>query len=275
MNKPYRIPSTRIDSPKAFIIKNVFSSAENVLTFVLSGTLHSCPGQFANIWIPGNNEKPFSISKDRDNEIWFTVCAVGPFSTALCQKQPGEKIGIRGPYGKGFSTQKYNTVILVGGGYGMAPLHNTGMEHQKNGSHVIAITGARSSKNVLFVEECKKSKFETFVTTDDGSEGEKGYTTQILERLLKERKIDMVQTCGPEKMMKRVAELCRTYTVPCEISVERYMKCGFGVCGQCVVDGTGERMCQEGPVVDGNHALDHFTDFGEYHRGPEGQKKYW
>ncbi len=264
-------------TPQAFTIAKKFPSAENVWTFGFEGTLKSTPGQFVNVWIPGLNEKPFSIARDFENEIWLTVCAVGPFSTALCEKQVGDRVGIRGPYGKGFGFPSGITplVVLVGGGYGMAPLHNAGIMHQKNGATVIAITGARSAKNVLFVEECQKSDFETFVTTDDGTLGQKGFTTDILEEILDERKIDLVQTCGPEKMMKRIAEKCRTKGVLCEVSIERYMKCGFGVCGQCTVDGTGERMCKSGPVVDGNYALENIPEFGVYHRGPEGQKIMW
>lgn len=263
------------DTPKAFTIERTFISAENVTTFVFSGTVGGQPGQFVNIWIPGKNEKPFSIARDRDGEIWITVCAVGPFSTALCKLKKGDKVGIRGPYGKGFFIPQKKNVVLVGGGYGMAPLHNAGMAHKAMGSKVFAITGARSEKNVLFVKECTESGFETFVTTDDGTLGEKGYTTQVLARLLESENIDLVQTCGPEKMMKVIAEMCREKKVSCEVSVERYMKCGFGVCGQCVVEGTGERMCQEGPVTDGNYALEKFSDFGVFHRGAEGQKKMW
>ncbi|MEI7511704.1 MAG: dihydroorotate dehydrogenase electron transfer subunit [Candidatus Peregrinibacteria bacterium] len=270
-------------TPEAFTIAKKFHSAENVWTFVFEGTLNSTPGQFVNVWIPGVNEKPFSIARDWGNEIWLTVCAVGPFSKALCEKQVGDRVGIRGPYGKGFqitpltrgAQMEAKTVVLVGGGYGMAPLHNAGIAHQKNGATVIAITGARSAKNVLFVEECKNSGFETFITTDDGTLGQKGFTTDILDKLLEERKIDLVQTCGPEKMMKRIAEKCRAKGVLCEVSIERYMKCGFGVCGQCTVDGTGERMCKSGPAVDGNYALDNIPEFGMYHRGPEGQKVLW
>ena len=263
------------DSPVAFPIARKFESAENVYTFVFDGTVGATPGQFINVWIPGINEKPFSIARDRENEIWLTICAVGPFSKKFCSMEVGEKVGFRGPYGKGFSTPPNKTIVLVGGGYGMAPLHNTGVKHVENGSNVIAITGARSKKNVLFVDECKQAGFETHITTDDGTAGYKGFTTEVLERILNEKKIDLVQTCGPEKMMKVIAQMCRENNVECEVSVERYMKCGFGVCGQCTVDGTGERMCQEGPVVDGKYALDKFTDFGHYHRGPEGQKVMW
>lgn len=265
----------RYDAPKTFPISRKFLSAENVWTFVFEGTVGAQPGQFVNIWIPEKNEKPFSIARDRDGEIWLTICSVGPFSRAFCELDVGDKVGFRGPYGKGFSTPKEKNIVLVGGGYGMAPLHNTGMQHVKNGCQVTAITGARSASNVLFVQECEDSGFRTFVTTDDGTAGEKGYTVQVLKRILESESIDLVQTCGPEKMMKVVAEMCLDAGVPSEVSVERYMKCGFGVCGQCVVDGTGERMCQEGPVTYGEYALKKFDDFGKYHRGPEGQKVYW
>lgn len=263
------------DSPQVFPIKRKFLSAENVWTFVFEGTVHAKPGQFVNIWIPGKNEKPFSVARDYDGEIWLTICAVGPFSKAFCAMEAGEKIGLRGPYGKGFSIPEKKNIVLVGGGYGMAPLHNTGVAHMKTGSHVTAITGARSKENVLFVKECELSGFDTYITTDDGTAGHKGYTTQVLETILEKGETDLVQTCGPEKMMKVIAQMCKAKGVECEVSVERYMKCGFGVCGQCTVDGTGERMCQEGPITDGEYALEKFTDFGEYHRGAEGQKIYW
>jgi dihydroorotate dehydrogenase electron transfer subunit len=263
------------DSPIAFSIMDKFSSAEKVTTFVFKGTLESFPGQFVNIWIPELDEKPFSIARDFDGEFWITVCAVGRFSHALLEKKIGEKVGIRGPYGHGFSTPEWKNIVLVGGGYGMAPLFYAGVQHRVNHCRVIAITGARNEKNVLFEEECNNAGFRTFITTDDGTRGEKAFTTEVLEKILKTEKIHLVQTCGPEKMMRRVAEICRDYGVVSEVSIERYMKCGFGVCGQCVVDGTGERMCKTGPVVQGEYALDYYQDFGAYHRGSEGQKIEW
>jgi len=264
------------DIPFAVTIKDIFDSAESVKTFILDIDLNSKPGQFVMLWLPGIDEKPFSIARDENGELWLTICAVGNFTEKLFMKKPGDKLGLRGPFGKGYRTaQKSDRVVLVGGGYGMAPLHNCGTMQQTAGAEVIAITGARSEKNVLFVKECETSGFRTFVTTDDGTLGETGFVTTVLKRLLTEEKINLVQTCGPEKMMRAVAELCGEKNVACEVSIERYMKCGFGVCGQCVVEGTGECMCVEGPVVDGAHALKNFPDFGISHRGAEGQKVLW
>ncbi len=265
----------RNDVPQAVVIQKISDIAHRVRLFVLEAELNSQPGQFVMLWIPEIDEKPFSIAGDMNGKISFAISDVGPFSHALFQKKEGDMIGMRGPFGHGYSLPQKQNVVLVGGGYGMAPLHNTGIHHQKNGCMVTAVTGARSAKNVLFEQECKDSGFQTFVTTDDGSVGEKGFVTMALQRILQEEKIDLVQTCGPEKMMKVVAETCQEKNISCEVSVERYMKCGFGVCGQCVVDGSGERMCMEGPVVSGERVIKEFTDFGEYHRGAEGQKILW
>lgn len=265
----------RHDSPIVGIIEKVYETAENVKTFVFHLALESEPGQFVLVWIPGINEKPFSIARDYGGEFWLTVCDVGPFSHAFSMLSAGDKVGLRGPYGKGYSVPEKKQVLLVGGGYGMAPLHNLGIFHRAKGTQVTAITGARSAENVIFEQECRSSGFRTLVATDDGTAGEKGFVTDAMEKLLQSETFDLVQTCGPEKMMKKVAEMCREKGIPSEVSIERYMKCGFGVCGQCVVDGTGERMCTNGPVVDGEYALNHFPDFGVFHRGPEGQKIYW
>ena len=112
------------------------------------------------------------------------------------------------------------------------------------------------------------------ISTDDGSEGYKGYTTDILEEKLlkKNNKIDKVYSCGPEIMMKKVVDICYKYKVSCEVSLERYMKCGFGVCGQCSVDLEGICICQDGPVFSGTK-VGKIKEFGKYHRDKAGIKK--
>ena len=259
--------------PHAFTIDRMWEEAENIRTFVFKGTLHSKPGQFCMLWIPECDEKPFSIARDYDGEIWLTICKVGPATTRLFTMKEGDRVGLRGAYGHGFSTVLNKKVVLVGGGYGTAPLHFTGKRHQEDGSNVTMVIGARSKNLLIWEKESRDSNFRTLVATNDGSAGIEGFTTHILEKLLSEEKIDLVQTCGPEKMMKAVAEMCIAKGVECEVSVERYMKCGFGICGQCVVE-TGEKMCQIGPVVSAEKAMT-FTDFGVFHRGSEGQRKDW
>ena len=263
MTKPHLIP-------KACEIINIFNSAENIKTFVLKlENLGSVPGQFVNLWIPEVNEKPFSIARDTGKELWLTISQVGEFTKKLFQMKKGDRLGVRGPFGKGFSVEKNKNILLVGGGFGTAPLHFLATEHQKQGSRVKMLIGARTSGHLVFEKECAESDIPVFVSTDDGSRGHHGFITEVLQQKLFEEKIDLVQCCGPELMMKRVAEIARDAGVASEVSVERYMKCGFGVCGQCVMN--GKRMCIDGPVVSGEFALAQ-SEFGVFHRGAEGQK---
>lgn len=271
--KDYTIHHELNTEPRAFVIDRMWEEAENIRTFVFKGTLNSKPGQFCMLWIPECDEKPFSIARDYDGEIWLTICKVGKATTQLFEMKKGDRVGLRGAYGQGFSVVPNKKVVLIGGGYGTAPLHFTGKSHADAGSDVTMVIGARSENLLIWEKESENAGFRTLIATNDGSKGIEGFTTHVLEKLLSEEKIDLVQTCGPEKMMKAIAEMCLARGVACEVSVERYMKCGFGICGQCVVE-TGEKMCQVGPVVPAEKAMT-FSDFGVFHRGSEGQRKDW
>lgn len=263
-----------VTEPRAFEIDRMWDEADNIRTYVFKGTLGSKPGQFCMLWVPGVDEKPFSIARDADGEIWLTICRVGPATERIFEMKPGDRVGLRGAFGHGFSTVKDKKVVLVGGGYGTAPLHFTGTQHQLSGSEVTMIIGSRSENLLIWDKKSEDSGFRTLIATNDGSRGTEGFTTHVLQKLINDgEQIDLVQTCGPEKMMKAIAEMCIKNNILCEVSVERYVKCGFGICGQCVVE-TGEKMCQTGPVVTAEHAMT-FADFGVFHRGPEGQRKDW
>jgi dihydroorotate dehydrogenase electron transfer subunit len=122
---------------------------------------------------------------------------------------------------------------------------------------------------LIYEKEFKKLGCEVKVATDDGSKGCKGFCTEPLEKMLKEHKVDCIYTCGPELMMYRIAEMARENKVDCQVSLERFMKCGFGICGQCCIDGTGLRVCKDGPVFEGKVALQH-QEFGKYKRTASG-----
>ena len=109
------------------------------------------------------------------------------------------------------------------------------------------------------------------ITTDDGSFGRKGFTTDILREVLenKKNKIKIVYTCGPEIMMKKVFEMCRKYKVECEASLERYMACGFGICGKCMVD--DKILCVDGPIFNSKQ-LSQLLEFGNTARLKSGRK---
>ncbi|MFA5829298.1 MAG: dihydroorotate dehydrogenase electron transfer subunit [Candidatus Gracilibacteria bacterium] len=266
------------DIPKAIPIKKIITETPFVKTFVFEHALNSKPGQFVNLWIPRVDEKPMSIAFDNGKEFWVTMFAVGNFSKKMHTLKVGDLVGVRGPYGTHFTGpgggafKKGQHLVMMGGGYGAAPLYNLTVAAVKAGCKVDFVIGARSKEHLLYIDRIKKLKnVKLFIATDDGSVGLKGYNTMILERLIKEHKakkgsrISCVYTCGPEVMMKRISDMCFAAKIPAQVSIERYMKCGFGVCGQCCVDPTGERMCKSGPVVN-NAKARKITEFGKYHR---------
>jgi dihydroorotate dehydrogenase electron transfer subunit len=258
--------------PRIASLLKVKTEAKNVLafTFVLSG-LKSQPGQFVMLWLPGVDQKPFSIAADDGNTFTVAVFKIKDFTEALFKLKRGAKIGVTGPFGNPYRWKPKQHVIAVGGGYGSAPLaYLINAARQDNCTYELLI-GARHKNLLLYPSRFPR---HTFVATDDGSAGYKGYVTAVLEQRLQrlstaQRKKTAVYVCGPELMEATAAKVARRHKVASQISIERYMKCGFGVCGQCCVDDTGERMCQEGPVVSGRHALQ-LLEFGTYHRDKSG-----
>ncbi len=259
-------------TPQAATILRIKQLNENTRMFTLDISVGAAPGQFVNLWLPGIDEKPFSVADDDEKTLKLAIAKVGKFTEALFEKKEGDTVGVRGAYGNTFSIVQDKNVVLVGGGFGSAPLHFLGRALQRNGCDVSIIIGARTKNLLMYETECKESGFRVFTTTNDGSAGEEGVVTTVLERLVREENIDMVQTCGPEKMMEAVAILCQKNHIACEVSLERYMKCGFGVCGQCVCD--NKLVCRDGCIFSGEEALN-MEDFGKFHRGAEGQKEYW
>jgi dihydroorotate dehydrogenase electron transfer subunit len=270
--KNLKTTTEMIQIPKAVPIKKVIVETPHVKTFVFEYKLGAKPGQFANLWIPRVDEKPMSIAYDNGKEFWVTIFAVGNFSTKMHTLKAGDMVGVRGPYGKGFSFTKGQRLVMMAGGYGAAPLYFLTTEAIKQGCKVDFVIGARGKEHLLYIDRIKKLKnVKLHVATDDGSVGVKGYNTTILEKLVKDgKKIGNVYGCGPELMLKRISDICFAAKVSAQLSIERYMKCGFGVCGQCSVDPKGQRMCMEGPVVSNEQARK-ITEFGKFHRDSVGK----
>lgn len=271
----------KFDIPKAIPIKKIIIETPHVKTFVFEHQLNSKPGQFVNLWIPRVDEKPMSIAYDGGKEFWVTMFAVGNFSSKMHTLKVGDLVGVRGPYGSHFTFKKGQRLVMMAGGYGAAPLYYLTTQAIKQGCKVDFVVGARSKIHLLYLNRIKKLKnVKLHVATDDGSVGFKGYNTLILEKLIAETKsarakeIDSVYGCGPELMLKKISNICAKNKIDAQVSIERYMKCGFGVCGQCCVDPTGERMCMEGPVVRNQHARK-ITEFGVFHRDLVGKKHYF
>ena len=223
------------------------------------------------VWIPGVDEKPFGIWRTKPGEFRITVSAVGEFSRKKHKLQVGDKVGIRGPFGRGFTIpEKRRRVVLIGGGFGVAPL--LGLIERIKNRHVELVIGARSQKFLFGEQYAKKMGAQVSITTDDGSCGLKCFATHLLAETLSKKRTDFVYSCGPELMMLHVAKISHRANVPCELSLERFMKCGIGVCGSCTMDDTGFCVCKDGPIIEGEKALK-LIEFGKYRRDSVGVRK--
>lgn len=233
-----------------------------VKTFILDCAMPAKAGQFVMLWLPGVGEKPISVSYVKP--LGVSIAKVGEFSGRMHQLKEGAHVGLRGPYGNGFAARK--RVAIVAGGYGAAPLAL--LAEQLKGKAVVVL-GAKTKGELLFEQRIKKTGARLIACTDDGSYGRKGVVTDALAELLRNERFDAVCTCGPEVMMKKVFEMCEAAHVECFASLERYMKCGFGVCGQCVID--GQRVCADGPVF-ASHQLRTMSEFGKTKRDASGRE---
>jgi dihydroorotate dehydrogenase electron transfer subunit len=258
--------------PKVLEIKKIIRESATVKTFIFDWEVEQeIPGQFMMIW-NFHDEKPMSLSmiKPLDNQIGFTIRNVGEFTRELHKLKPRDKLGIRGPYGRGFEISG-SKILAVGGGVGMAPLAALSEEAFRRGVEVDLISAAATHDELLFMDRLKDSA-ELRACTDDGTYGFCGFGTELADAMLKGNKYDMMVTCGPEVMMSKVAHLADKYHLPAQFSLERYMKCGVGICGQCCVDATGWRICKEGPVF-WRDELRLITEFGKYRRDSAGRKE--
>jgi len=250
-------------------IKSVLKENFEVKTFRFNRAMKADPGQFMMVWIPGLDEKPFAVSYA--DPFGITVFEAGPFTRKMQELKKGDKLGIRGPYGHGFELKGKN-ICLVAGGHAVIPIAYLADVAKKKNYNITSIVGAKSKKHLFFVDRLEKSSSNVTVTTDDGSFGKKGFTSDVLKELLKKEKFDCIYTCGPEIMMKKVLDICEKYGIECQASLERYMKCGFGLCGQCCIDGV--LVCKDGPVFN-SEQLRKLSEFGKFKRDKSGSKIYF
>ena len=256
-------------------IRQVIQETPNIKTLYFNDELSAkaSPGQFLMIWIPGVDEIPMSLSTIGPTpSASITVKKVGEATEALHNLNPGDMIGVRGPYGKGFTLHK-GRVMIVAGGSGMSPLHPLLMRLLKIGSEVTLILGAKSKENLLFLDnllEVSIDNFEFVPVTEDGSYGSKGLASEAAGERMEDAQFDMVYACGPEMMMFEVYKLSRMHSIPIEICLERYMRCGMGICGSC---GIGKyRVCRDGPVFSTSELVEIEDEFGKYRLSPSGRK---
>lgn len=213
------------------------------------------PGQFAEVRVDNSSttflRRPISIHfVDRvKNELDLLIQLVGDGTRKLATLKAGDTVNVVLPLGNGFSDPQpqQKSLLLVGGGVGVAPLLDLGSYLKSKGYQPTFLLGARSAKDLLQIATFEKVG-RVLVTTEDGSCGEKGFVTN--HSVLKNEQFDKIYTCGPTPMMKAVAAFAAQNAIDCEVSLENKMACGLGACLCCVTETKeGHKcVCSDGPV---------------------------
>ena len=222
-------------------------------------------GQFVVLRVDESGERiPLTLVDWNPHEGVITIVyqVVGLTTKKLSEKPAGSFIhDVVGPLGNPGAAEKFGTVAVIGGGVGVAAAYPRAKQLREKGNYVISIIGARSSNLLIFEEEIKSVSDEFYISTDDGTKGEKGFVSDVLKDLLQRgRRIDYVFAVGPVLMMRAVANVTRDYGVKTDVSLNPIMIDGTGMCGGCrvTVDGKTRFTCVDGPEFDA-----HQVDFKE------------
>ncbi|MCA1916772.1 dihydroorotate dehydrogenase electron transfer subunit [Methanospirillum hungatei] len=247
--------------PVPVTITRVAQESPGVSTIFFDHVFSAKPGQFVMVWVVGTDEIPMALSYP--NAV--TVQRVGEATAALVSMKPGDKIGIRGPFGNGFALQ--GRILAIAGGVGTAPLLRIGLEYPD----VTFLLGARTADELIF-QSILSSACEVRVATDDGSAGFHGYVAGLLDEIDLDE-YETIVVCGPDPMMRSVLSVLenRNAIGKSQFSMHRYMKCGVGLCGSCCIDPDGVCVCKDGPVFSGPMLLQ--SELGKYHRNAAGLKE--
>jgi ferredoxin--NADP+ reductase len=220
-------------------------------------------GQFIILRIDEKGERiPLTIADYDRKEGTVTVIfmEVGKTTKQLGTLEVGDSLlNFVGPLGQPSEIEKYGTVVMIGGGVGIAPLYPIVRELKNAGNYVISILGARNKELLMLENEIEEYSDELHICTDDGSKGHKGFVSDVLQKLIDNgKKIDIVWAIGPVIMMKVVANLTKKYDLKTIVSLNPIMVDGTGMCGGCRVSIGGETKfaCVDGPEFDG-----HLVDF--------------
>ena len=259
----------------AITIKKIVPESGTTKTFVFDYPLHAAPGQFIMLTDFETGEKPFSLSYLDAKRFAVTMKKVGAFTTKLLSLNEGDTLYFRGPYGNGFSLPeetKRNKLLIAGGGCGIAPLRYLIQTLLKNKNvDITLLLGGKTKTELLFHDELHLFPMTLRAATDDGSHGTKGNILRVLSAIEDIESFDYYYMAGPEPMLKATYNYLKQFNVNGEYLLERYMKCGVGICGQCTVDPIGIRICVEGPVIK-KDMLSTLTEFGNYTRNAYGKR---
>jgi len=220
--------------------------------------LNAKPGQFVNIKCGGIEtllRRPISICDvDKDKNTFDIIFQTkGKGTEKLCTRCSGE-VDILAPLGNPFAiAAEYKNICVVGGGIGTFPLLY--LLKSSKCAHKTALLGFRTQAAVVLENQFRAAADNVEIATDDGSYGKKAFVTELLEQCIQDQKPDIVYTCGPTPMMRKVAAIAEKYNIPCQVSMEQRMGCGIGACLVCACktkygddDWGYSHVCKDGPV---------------------------
>ena len=222
------------------------------------------PGQFIMVR-PNENtypllRRPFSIHSIQNGSMEIFFQKVGPGTTILSQKEQGDSVDILGPLGKGFCLEnslQENSVALIGGGRGIAPLYFLAQRLRRVHALPRIFYGGRTLADIPLKHKFEEASFEVLASTDDGTFGFKGLVTELFQVELQRYSPARIYACGPEAMMRKIDRIAQERNIPAEFSLESMMGCGFGACWGCVrkirskTQEEWKKICEEGPVFSG------------------------
>lgn len=242
--------------------------AYHSLTFVAPEMAERAePGQFISIAVDGAGtllRRPFSIFSVSQHGPWAGTVEVvfdivGPGTKWLAERTKHDVVDVVGPLGKPFPIPVQPvSCLLVGGGYGAAPLLYLASVLQQRGFRTDIVMGAKSQDRIFNAIEAKRLSATAQFTTEDGTLGTQGRVTDVMDRVIENARTGVIYGCGPMPMLAAVSHVARRHRIPCQVAVEEGMACGVGVCWTCVVpyakkEGVANlRACIDGPVFNGS-----------------------
>jgi len=255
----------------ATVLANKRVGQYHQIVFGIGDLVKSCrPGNFVAIKVGGDSSRmilrrAFAISRVSESVSFggtmeLIVAPHGAGSKWLCSQPEGSEVDIVAPLGTAFGipTQPVKT-LLVGGGYGSAPLFGLAEVLKARGCKVDMLLGASVGGKIYAPMEGKRSVNSLKIYTEDGSMGETGRVTDPIRKLIEGKQVDVIYSCGPMAMLRAISELTAGTDVVHQCAVEEAMACGIGICMTCVLpvmDGSGKiamlRSCIDGPVMDGS-----------------------
>ncbi len=256
---------------KAMIISNKRVGAYHQIILSVGEVVRHCrPGNFIAIAVGGDSSRmvlrrAFAISRTSESAqfsgtVELIVASHGSGSKWLCAQSEGVEIDVITPLGTAFGipTEPVNA-LLIGGGYGSAPLFGLADVLKSRGCRLDMILGASTGHKIYAPMEGKRSVSSLQIFTEDGTMGEMGRVTSTLAQVITERAIDIIYSCGPMPMLRAITDIASEFGVLHQCAVEESMACGIGICMTCVLpvkDESGaismKRSCIDGPVIDGS-----------------------